>query len=309
VAADNVANPGMKVILKGYAVERARYASRLREERARSGLFLRLRWAPLATLHRGWMNVKAAMTLGDAGREQKVLRECLRGERKLLRAYGRAIRRNLPVKLHTDLLAQHARIRQVEKELRLLDTQTDARLLPYYFSDKGEAEQAVDHLRQAGFEPDGVSLTPLAQLIRSLGVERGRSHHIVDSALSAGLVGAILGTLGGVVVGGSIAMTGPGFTFETATGTVETVLATAAAGTGVGMLFGALLGSIIGIGVARESDDYLLAGPASESVLLTVRTKPQRVEAAWHILNGKSVQQAESTSEPVSSIAAVADSE
>jgi uncharacterized protein (TIGR02284 family) len=309
LAADAVANPGVKIMLKGYAEERGRYAARLRDEGGRPGLLLRLRWAPPATLHRGWLSIKAAATVGEAQRELRVLKECLRGEEKLCRAYGRTIRKNLPMPLHTTLLAQHARIRQIQGELRQLSGQTDERLLPHFFTSREKAEQAVQNLRQAGFEPEAVALTPLSQLIRSLRPAGGRGHYIVDSAATGGLLGAILGILGGAVVGGSMALAVPGFRFEVATGVVETVLATAAAGAGIGLLFGALLGSMMGMGVAQENSRYLTAESAADTVLLTVRADPQRTEVATQALNGGSMKRPDGASEPLAAVAAVADSD
>jgi uncharacterized protein (TIGR02284 family) len=309
VAADNVANPGLKVILKGYAMERARYAARLRQERAQAGLWLRLRSVPLAALHRGWMMVKAALTVGDARRELKVLKECLRAERKLWRVYGRTIRKNLPVPLHTALLAQHARIGQIHEELRQLSAQSEAWLLPHYFTSKEDADQAVQNLRQAGFGAEEVNVTALAPLMRSLQPGSERGYYIADGILSGIVGGVLLGLVGGAVVGAATALTATGFSLESVAGVLETALATAAVGSGIGVLFGALLGSIIAIGVARENDDYLWPGTAAEAVLLTVRSKPQQAPSAREILRGQNVAQADSTSEPLPPIAAAVDSE
>jgi uncharacterized protein (TIGR02284 family) len=309
VAADNVANPGLKVLLKGYALERARYAARLREERAQAGLFVRLRWVLPAALHRGWIMIKAALTVGDARRETKVLKECLRAERKLWRVYGRTVRKNLPVPLHTALLAQHTRIGQIHEELRQLSAQADRRLLPHYFAGKEEAEQAANNLRQAGFKPEEVNVTALAPLMRDLRPGSGRGHYITDGILSGSVAGALLGTIGGAIVGAMTALTTSGSGLEVAAGVFETTLATAGAGSGIGILFGALLGSIIGVGVAREDDDYLWPGTASEAALLTVRSEPQRVASARDILFGQGVTQPGNASEALGPIAAVADSE
>lgn len=308
VAADNVANPGLKVILKRFAQERGRYAALLREEGGHANLLLRLRWGPFATLHRGWITVKAAVTIGEARRELTVLKECLRGERALLRVYGRAIRKNLPVPVHTALLAQHGRILQVERELQQMSGHTKERLLPHFLTGREEAEQAVHNLRQAGFDSDAIHVTPLAQLIKSLQPGR-RSHSVGDSAATGGLLGAIVGTVVGAFVGGGMAMAVPGFTFEVQTGVIETILATAVAGTGIGLLFGGLLGSMIGLGVAQENDDYLLAEGAADSVLLTLQTDSARADLAGQILNGQGIQRLDTTSEPLAPIAAVVDSE
>ena len=92
-AADGVKDGNLKAIFTKYSNQRAGYESELQ------GLVTGLGSKPehsgslSATLHRGWMDIKAAIAGND---DAAILNECERGEDTAKKAYQEALKQNLP---------------------------------------------------------------------------------------------------------------------------------------------------------------------------------------------------------------------
>ena len=113
VAAENVKNRGLQVMFKTYAQERAQFSRTLRaiveamdvEPVQGSGL--------LAAVHRGWINIKAAMTIGQPATEKVVLAEVVRGERVAVRRYEDATQQPMDAEMRETVARQHERVHEV----------------------------------------------------------------------------------------------------------------------------------------------------------------------------------------------------
>jgi uncharacterized protein (TIGR02284 family) len=118
-AAEGVKGSDLKTLFLGYSQQRAQFAGELQNEVLRLGGDPEQAGSVAATLHRGWMDIKAAVTGAD---ESAVIAECERGEDSAVKNYKDALNQNLPQDIrgvveqqYTQVQAAHDRIRSLEK--------------------------------------------------------------------------------------------------------------------------------------------------------------------------------------------------
>jgi uncharacterized protein (TIGR02284 family) len=117
-AAENVKDPQLKSLFHDFAQQRARLLVELRskaqspDERESD-----VSGSAAGALHRGWINLKSALTKGD---DHAILAECERGEDSAVQEYQKALNNGLsaPVReivsrQYTDIKAAHDRIRDL----------------------------------------------------------------------------------------------------------------------------------------------------------------------------------------------------
>jgi uncharacterized protein (TIGR02284 family) len=88
-----VQNPGLKKFFSELAVERAEFASELRQKVVELGGEPETKGSVAGALHRGWMNIIGTLTSKD---EHAILSECERGEDSAVEAYRDALKADLP---------------------------------------------------------------------------------------------------------------------------------------------------------------------------------------------------------------------
>jgi uncharacterized protein (TIGR02284 family) len=106
-AAESVGQDGeneLRTLLNAYAQQRARFGAELQNEVLRHGGEPVASGHASATLRRGWIQVKAAVTSKDEG---TVLEECKAGEKAALENYEDALKKNLPGDLLAIVESQH----------------------------------------------------------------------------------------------------------------------------------------------------------------------------------------------------------
>jgi uncharacterized protein (TIGR02284 family) len=103
-ASESVKNSELETLFSGYAKQHARFADELQEEVKRlggtsseSGIFG-------GAVHRGWMELKAALTGGSAA---SILKSCESGEQSAEIAYTDAMDAHITGQTHT-LISKHA---------------------------------------------------------------------------------------------------------------------------------------------------------------------------------------------------------
>src|SRR5437762_1114332 len=109
LAESSVKSPDLKQLLGSYAGQRAMFAGQLQAEVELQGGSPEKSGSVAATLHRGWMNVKAAVTGHD---ECGVLAECQRGEDATLKAYEQARHTMLPATAQAMVEQQFQQIKE-----------------------------------------------------------------------------------------------------------------------------------------------------------------------------------------------------
>lgn len=140
------------------------------------------------------------------------------------------------------------------------------------FEASGAAEQALQDLRTAGFDPRHVSvITRNPERARDIARETG-AEVATGTATGAGL-GAILGGAAGWLVGiGALAI--PGVGPIVAAGPIAAALGvagtTAAAGAGIGVVAGGLVGALTGWGFSESEARAYQEGIERGDILLAV---------------------------------------
>src|SRR5438477_12720190 len=88
-AAESVRNPALKSLFSEYSQQRSRFASSLQAEARKLGEEKpETSSSATGALHRGWINLKSAITGGD---EHAILAECERGEDSAVEEYNKAL--------------------------------------------------------------------------------------------------------------------------------------------------------------------------------------------------------------------------
>jgi len=143
------------------------------------------------------------------------------------------------------------------------------------FRNRGDAEQAISDLKDAGFtrEQIGIAIKDRAeQRDRAGSAETSQAGKgAAAGAVSGGLVGGIIGLLGSLLI--------PGLGPIVVGGVLESVLV----GAGAGLATGGLIGGLMGLGVSEEEAKHFDTGFRGGGTLVTVDAGA-RVDEAQRIL-------------------------
>lgn len=90
-AAVNADSAVLRSMFAGYSAERAGFAEQLKEEVIKLGGNPEPNHGPFGSLHRAWMDVKAALSARD---NKAVLGACIIGEQEAIRAYSAILKKN-----------------------------------------------------------------------------------------------------------------------------------------------------------------------------------------------------------------------
>jgi uncharacterized protein (TIGR02284 family) len=117
-AAEAVSDSKLKSLFRDYSDQRSRFATALQTEARSFGEKEQENSSSAAgALHRGWINLKSALTGGD---EHTILAECERGEDSAVEQFQKAMQDDLPPALQelvsrqfTEIKAAHDRIKSL----------------------------------------------------------------------------------------------------------------------------------------------------------------------------------------------------
>lgn len=123
-AADGVKNSDLKTLFHTYSQQRAEFAGELQAEVRRLGGDPEQTGSIAASLHRGWIDIKSAVTGED---ENAVISECERGEDSAVRNYEDALRdEDLPADIRSIVERQFAQVKEAHDRIRALERATGA---------------------------------------------------------------------------------------------------------------------------------------------------------------------------------------
>lgn len=162
------------------------------------------------------------------------------------------------------------------------------------FSRRGDAEQALRELRDAGFNMNNVSVIATDadrnDEIAGADVSKSVGNKADEGAAAGAVTGTALGGLTGLLVGlGSLAIPGVGPILLA--GATATTLATTLAGMGIGAAAGGLLGGLLGLGIpeaqARVYSDRVHRG----EYLVIIDGSQNDIQRAETILRHRGIQE------------------
>ena len=122
-AAEGIRNGELKTLFNTYSQQRAQFAAELQAEVRHLGGDPENSGSVAATLHRGWINIKSAVTGEDDG---AIISECERGEDSAVKNYEDALKENLPANIRAIIEQQFTQVREAHDQVRALERASSA---------------------------------------------------------------------------------------------------------------------------------------------------------------------------------------
>ena len=117
-AAEGVKNSELKTLFNTYSQQRAQFAAELQNEVRRLGGDPEKTGSVAASLHRGWIDIKSAVTGEDEG---AIISECERGEDSAVDNYEDALKENLPADIRSIIERQFTQVKDAHDRIRSLE--------------------------------------------------------------------------------------------------------------------------------------------------------------------------------------------
>jgi uncharacterized protein (TIGR02284 family) len=116
-AAEHVERQDLRSIFNEYSRQRSQFASELQTLVSRIGGDPEHRGSVAASLHRGWINLKSALTGRD---DHAILAECERGEDSAVHNYQDALAHDLPSDVRASVEEQYRQILEAHNRVKAL---------------------------------------------------------------------------------------------------------------------------------------------------------------------------------------------
>ena len=117
-AAEGVKDPQLKSLFDEYSRQRANFAMELQgEARSMGESEPETSGSAAGALHRGWINLKSALTRGD---DHAILAECERGEDSAVEEFKKAINNGLSAPVQQIVSRQYAQIKDAHDRVKHL---------------------------------------------------------------------------------------------------------------------------------------------------------------------------------------------
>lgn len=121
-AADAVEDPELKRLFLSFSSQRGEFASEIESELERLGKDPSDRGHVAGALHRGWINLKAAVTGKDEG---AIVSEAERGEDVAVKDFREALQKGLPAAVQMIVERQYVQIQDAHDHIRSLERAHD----------------------------------------------------------------------------------------------------------------------------------------------------------------------------------------
>ena len=122
-AAEGVENSELKSVFYEYSQQRSQFAGELQALVSELGGDAENSGSLSGSLHRGWINIKSAVTGKD---EAAILNECERGEDVAKDAYKTALEANLPANVNSVVQRQATEVKTAHDKIRNLRNAANA---------------------------------------------------------------------------------------------------------------------------------------------------------------------------------------
>jgi uncharacterized protein (TIGR02284 family) len=117
-AAEGVQDKDLNTLFSRYSEQRRQFAAELQTEVKRLGGDPDKSGSVSGALHRGWMNIKSAVTGKD---DAAIISEAERGEDVAVKTFEDALKKSLPVDLESIIRRQYSEIKSVHDRVRSLE--------------------------------------------------------------------------------------------------------------------------------------------------------------------------------------------
>jgi uncharacterized protein (TIGR02284 family) len=123
-AAEGITRADLKTLFNTFSQQRAQFAAELQNEVRRLGSDPEKTGSVAGSLHRGWIDLKSAVTGND---DNAVISECERGENAAVRNYEDALNdQDLPANLREIVQRQFTAVKEAHDRVRSLERATSA---------------------------------------------------------------------------------------------------------------------------------------------------------------------------------------
>jgi uncharacterized protein (TIGR02284 family) len=117
-AAEAVKDPQLKSLFDEYSRQRAQFAVELRSKaQSPDERESKMSGSAAGALHRGWINLKSALTRGD---DHSILAECERGEDSAVEEFRKALNNGLSAPIQQIVSRQYAQIKEAHDRIKHL---------------------------------------------------------------------------------------------------------------------------------------------------------------------------------------------
>jgi uncharacterized protein (TIGR02284 family) len=117
-AAEAVKDPQLKSLFDEYSRQRAQFAVELRSKaQSPDERESKMSGSAAGALHRGWINLKSALTSGD---DHAILAECERGEDSAVEEFQKALNNGLSAPVQQIVSRQYAQIKEAHDRIKHL---------------------------------------------------------------------------------------------------------------------------------------------------------------------------------------------
>ena len=225
-------------------------------------------------IHRGRVTIFGAMTIEEDRKERVILKEVALGESVAVRAYERALSRELPGGVNEIVQRQLAEIQRAWEIVKLMRGHEGRRMVVNLFPTEDDAEQAVDSLKDAGF----ITIDTQQVALNDTELYRGRGATVSETIFSGAFGGALWGGLTGILVGIGVLQT----VTPAPTGFLPVSLSWLLVALGfalIGAFVSSVLAFFIGVGISEDDNYQLKESLERYHILLeTVVDQSQAVE-------------------------------
>ncbi|MCA1592784.1 MAG: PA2169 family four-helix-bundle protein [Acidobacteria bacterium] len=122
-AADGTGNGELKTLFHTYSQQRAKFAGELQDEVRHLGGDPEQTGSVAAALHRGWIDIKSAVTGKD---DAAIINECERGEDSAVSNYKEALDTDLPANVRTVIERHFGQVKEAHDRIRNLQKASGA---------------------------------------------------------------------------------------------------------------------------------------------------------------------------------------
>lgn len=274
-AAEHVKNRGLKILLKNYAEQRAQFGEELRTLVTQLGGKVTERSNPWGTIHRGWIDIMATLTIGRMNQARVVLHECLRGEQLVLQRYLGIAKEAHPASMAALLETHIAQIRATDAHLSGIVAHHPNVLLVQLYERADSVQTAVNNLLTAGVAATDIQVAPIDQMRRY-----SRNYHrqlMFESTVACALMGMVVGVLLALMTSIPLMMSGMigeigGYDIPLWSGAL------------IGIAGGVIFGLLIGQGIGEDDAHFYQTGLSNGSAVVTVRAANAPAQQAHQIL-------------------------